>query len=123
MELEHHRATTLEYGSMCRVATESSSKDSCVITTSGHVFIVYGIHFSDKEAFLVARKFKNKSSFFEIPAESCDIGVYRVSNLTSQEYVIPRKNVVSKMFLLPYKEEFVAQTLVHSSNNAVSHEE
>ena len=43
-----HRTTTLECGSMCRVATETSSKDSCVITTGGHVFIVYGIHFSDK---------------------------------------------------------------------------
>ena len=114
-----HRNVVLESGTVYNVAIDSKTKDSCFLTVAGDVCLVYGIHKTHNEFKFIVKKFINKSNFFDVPTPSSDVGVYSVSKISSTQCIVREIEIASKMMLLPYKNVYVAQSLLHDMNSKI----
>jgi len=92
---------------------ENSCANSCIQLKNGKIGLIDAIHESDEGPILNLRLFKKRVNFFDIPVESCTVGVYEVSKPFEIKKV-HYNEIYCKMMILPYKQSFITQVLPHS---------
>ena len=69
---------------------------------------------SNDQIFLCVNPYCKVENLFDSPICSTAIGIYKVSELSSDIVKIKLSSLVKKCILLPYKRKFVALELLHS---------
>lgn len=100
---------------------EASLPDFCVkvftgddcISYNGMVGVVRNIIVIDGDSYLVYNEFTHSSSFFDYPLNSCEIGVFLLTDLSQELKCIKMDETVTKYVLLPFRNAFVGMPLLH----------
>jgi hypothetical protein len=92
------------------------SRDNNILFSDGTIGIVRSIFTekNEKNVFIKVQKFSWVSPFFENPINSTSIGIYKVDKLQPIS-TVPVSDISFKMMLLPFKNHFVAITLIHGA--------
>lgn len=77
--------------------------NSCVLTSSGKVVIIFNIIETESEVYCIGRKFLNKCNYFDYPFESSLLNIFLVSQLGCMEK-FSLDNIKRKVVLLPSHE-------------------
>lgn len=88
-------------------------KDSCIMLTDSSVFII-----KEKKLTLTGMQFKGLryrllQNFFDVPMPSSALDIFQVSELSTELEVINIQNLKSKMFRMPYEQDFVVMPIIH----------
>ena len=92
---------------------KQSMCDSVVQLKSCEIAVVNGIHLCQNKITLLVSCFKKRDNFFSNPIPSNTVGVYLVSDVQAPKW-ISVDELFAKMFLSPYKSEYVAQLMPHT---------
>jgi len=90
-----------------------NSKDNCVFLIDSVVLVRNILKTESSDVVLVYQKFSQKSDFFHYPTTSGMFDMYEVANLEPGFFCAPLTQVKGKAYLMPYKNNFVAMSLVH----------
>lgn len=64
---------------------------------------------------ILCREFKKRENFYSPPfIESSNLGIYLVSNLSSELQEMPVSDISQKVVLLPFQTKHVALPMLHS---------
>ena len=90
-----------------------NSKDNCVFLDNNVVLVCNILKTESSDIVLVYQKFSQKTDFFYYPTTSGMFDMYEVANLEPVFFYAPLIQIKGKAFLMPYKNKFVAMSLVH----------
>ena len=91
-----------------------SQGDNCVQLQTQDVVLVENIATdTEKNAFIIFKKFRNKEDYFSNPMESSRMGIFHLTNLTPELQYTQVTNILRKYTLLPYRDGFVGFPLLH----------
>lgn len=102
---------------LCSTVFACDRRDSCVLIDGNVVIINNILQSSDGVIYIVYKKFRCATNFYEWPIDSSDIGVFLVQNLSDRLYVSPLSSVFCKYTLLPHRDKYVAVPVRHTKYN------
>lgn len=102
---------------------EASLPDFCVKVFTGdncicynrRVGIVRNIIVVDGALYLVYNEVTHSSNFFDYPINSCELGVFLLTDLSQELKCIKTDETVTKYVLLPFRNTFVGIPFIHLS--------
>lgn len=89
-----------------------STGDNC-IRGNGRVGIVLNVIVIEGDPYLVYNEFTCASSFFDYPMDSCQFGVFLLTDLSQDLKCVKMDDNVSKYVLLPFRNTFVGMPFRH----------
>jgi hypothetical protein len=118
---EHHSGPVPSGIGLCRqfnritmngVRISSSIGNNCIVI-GNDIAVVRNILKKDSNIFFVYQKFLLRQNFYTYPLESSEIGIYQVSQLSSDLFVGSLCNFKKKNVMLPFKDTFVVIPLLN----------
>ena len=89
-----------------------SDADNCVQIGSD-VVLVRNIISNDCDTYVAYNSFLCKEDFFTYPTASSNLGIFQVSNVSTELKVANLQTVKVKYVLLPYRNKMVALPIIH----------
>ena len=87
--------------------------NNCILATGGTPALVRNILDDDGTVVLMCQRFATAEDAFSYPLPSSRLGVYKVCNKMADLFELPLCSVAQKCTLLPEKDGFVVQPLLH----------
>ena len=92
---------------------KTTEGDNC-LEIQNSIAIVVNIILSGVKIHLVYREYRHRSSFFDYPMNSCDLGIFVVSSLSSDlKTTVLGDNI--KKYVRPFHDKFVVVPLLHTT--------
>lgn len=88
--------------------------DNCV-KIQNSIATVVNIILSEGKVFFVYKEYKHRSSFFDYPMNSSDLGIFVVRELSEDVHISEFDGSIEKYVRLPLRENFVVFPLLHSA--------
>jgi hypothetical protein len=87
--------------------------NNCILATDGTPALVQNILVGDGTIVLMCQRFVKTEDAFSYPLTSSRLGIYKVCNKMTDLFELPLSMVAQKCVLLPFKDGFVVQPLLH----------
>jgi hypothetical protein len=114
--IQSHQGHQVQYDELVtkNFCLRTTNGDKCITLKCGEIALVQNIVRIDKNVTIVYKKFNQLESFFSYPCQSSDLGIYKVSSLSTTNMSCLLSDVLGKNILIPNNGFHVAIPFLHS---------